>query len=108
MSNAAAIFNAQAEQYNATRRRLIPPFDAFYGTAVDALSLADGAPRRVLDLGAGTGLLASFIRQARPEIELTLTDGAAAMLDKARDLLGEAGVSYVVADLDDELPGGPW
>jgi tRNA (cmo5U34)-methyltransferase len=85
MSHVAGIFNAHADRYDAARRRLIPPFDAFYGTAVEALS----PPRLVLDLGAGTGLLSSFVRRAYPHAELTLTDGATAMLDKARELLGE-------------------
>jgi tRNA (cmo5U34)-methyltransferase len=106
--SAAHIFNAQAGAYDDARRRLIPPFDAFYGTAVEALRLVEPAPRRVLDLGAGTGLLARFVRAAYPEARLTLTDGAAAMLDKAREQLGAAGIEYVVADLDDPLPDGPW
>jgi tRNA (cmo5U34)-methyltransferase len=102
------MFDAQADEYDAPRRRLIPPFDAFYGTAVEALDLATGEVGRVLDLGAGTGLLASLVRRARPDAELTLTDGAAAMLDKARELLGEDRTSYLVADLTDGLPAGPW
>ena len=51
-------FDAHAGEYDALRRRLVPPFDAFYGTAVAALELTAAPPARVLDLGAGTGLLA--------------------------------------------------
>jgi tRNA (cmo5U34)-methyltransferase len=108
MTDAAQIFNDQASEYDAARRRLIPPFDAFYGTAAQALALCEPAPRRVLDLGAGTGLLARFVRAAYPEARLTLTDGAEAMLDKAREQLGEEAVDYAVADLDDPLPAGRW
>jgi tRNA (cmo5U34)-methyltransferase len=108
MTNAAQVFDAHAPRYDAARRRLIPPFDAFYATAVQALRLADGEPRRILDLGAGTGLLSSFVREALPAAELTLTDGAQAMLDRARALLGEEGVTYVRADLREPLPAGPW
>src|SRR5205807_1161325 len=84
------------------------PFETFYGTAVDALRLGGGEPRRVLDLGAGTGLLSSFVRAAFPAAELTLLDGAALMLEQARELLGEQGISYVEADLTEPLPRGPW
>jgi tRNA (cmo5U34)-methyltransferase len=107
MTNAAHVFNAQASTYNAARRRLIPPFDSFYGTAVRAVGFSR-RPSRILDLGAGTGLLAAFVHQAFPEAHLTLIDGAAQMLDQARDVLGDEGFEYVVADLTDPLPAGPW
>ena len=108
MTHATEVFDAQAAEYDAPRRRLIPPFGAFYGTAVDALGLAAAPPQRVLDLGAGTGLLSRFVRRAHPEAELTLTDGAAAMLEQAREALGDERTRYVVADLAGELPAGPW
>ncbi|MDX6726553.1 MAG: tRNA (cmo5U34)-methyltransferase, partial [Baekduia sp.] len=54
-SAAPAAFDAQAAGYEAPRRRLIPPFDAFYGTAVAALEMLGRPPPRVLDLGAGSG-----------------------------------------------------
>jgi tRNA (cmo5U34)-methyltransferase len=101
------VFDRHAGGYDAVRRRLIPPFDDFYGTAVAALDLAARPVRRVLDLGAGTGLLARHVRAARPEAELVLLDGAPAMLDEARAALGD-GVRYLVADLTDRLPDGPW
>jgi tRNA (cmo5U34)-methyltransferase len=108
MTDAKAVFDAQARDYDAARRRLIPPFDAFYGTAVDALRLCEPPPERILDLGAGTGLLAGFVRRAHPRAELTLTDGAAAMLDRAREQLGSERTHYLVADLENPLPEGPW
>jgi tRNA (cmo5U34)-methyltransferase len=108
MSDAArASFQAHAEGYDAERRRLLPCFDAFYAAALDALGLCERPPRRVLDLGAGTGLLAGAVARAHPAAQLTLLDGAAAMLEQARARLGE-GARYVVADLADALPEGPW
>jgi tRNA (cmo5U34)-methyltransferase len=107
MNSAATIFHRQAAGYDAQRRRLIPPFDAFYGIAVDALALGAAAPRRILDLGAGTGLLSDAVAAAYPEAELTLVDGAPAMLERARELLGDRA-AYVTADLGDPLPPGPW
>jgi tRNA (cmo5U34)-methyltransferase len=105
---APQIFDAHVTSYDAARRRLIPPFDQFYGTAVDALRLCHPAPERVLDLGAGTGLLAQWVRTAFPDAHLTLVDGAALMLEKARALLGDGNLTYVQADLTSGLPEGPW
>jgi tRNA (cmo5U34)-methyltransferase len=106
-SAAPAAFDAQAADYEAPRRRLIPPFDAFYGTAVAALEMLGRPPRRVLDLGAGTGLLAARVRAAHPAAELVLVDGAPAMLEQARAQLGPAITTHV-ADLTDPLPDGPF
>ncbi len=89
MTDAARVFDEQASGYEAQRRRLVPPYEAFYGTAVGALALAGRPVRRVLDLGAGTGLLARRVAAALPDAELTLLDGAPAMLDQARAALGE-------------------
>jgi tRNA (cmo5U34)-methyltransferase len=105
--SAPQIFDRHAAGYDAERRRLIPPFDAFYGTAVGALDLIAGRPKRILDLGAGTGLLSRFVAAAQPQAQLTLLDGSPAMLDQARDALGD-GADYVVGDLVDPLPEGRW
>jgi tRNA (cmo5U34)-methyltransferase len=108
MSDAArAAFEAHAEGYEVERRRLLPCFDAFYAAAVEAVGLSRRPPGRVLDLGAGTGLLARFVAQAFPAAHLTLLDGAGAMLAQARERLGERA-SYVVGDFVDPLPEGPW
>jgi tRNA (cmo5U34)-methyltransferase len=107
MADAISAFEQQAERYNAARRRLIPCYERFYGSATAAVALA-GRVERVLDLGAGTGLMAAHVRAAYPGAELLLSDGAAAMLEQARELLGERRTSYVQADLAGELPLGPW
>ncbi len=109
MAEVSAIFDAHSGQYvDAARRRLVPPFDAFYGAAVAGLGLASREPGRVLDLGAGTGLLSGFVRAAYPQAELVLLDGAGQMLEQARTRLGEENVRYVVGDMAGELPAGPF
>jgi len=108
MTNAAQTFNAHAADYDEARRRLIPPFDRFYGTALEAVALANRSPARILDLGAGTGLLSSLLRQAYPAAHITLLDGAARMLEQARASMGEENLSYVEADMRDPLPSGSW
>ena len=65
---------------------------------------------RVLDLGAGTGLLAGFLASSVPGVHLTLLDAAPAMLDVAVTRLSSSPSSYeiVVADLLDPWPAGPF
>jgi tRNA (cmo5U34)-methyltransferase len=107
MPDATALFGAHAATYDAARRALIPPFDRFYGAAIDALELGGEPLGRVLDLGAGTGLLSGMVAAAHPDAELVLVDGAPAMLDLARERLrGHPRATYVVADLRDALPPG--
>jgi tRNA (cmo5U34)-methyltransferase len=105
---ASIIFDAEAERYDEGRRRLIPPFDSFYASAVDAVRLAGREPERILDLGAGTGLLSSRLRASFPTASLTLLDGAPAMLEQARATLGEHDTEYLVGDLRDPLPTERW
>jgi tRNA (cmo5U34)-methyltransferase len=107
MTDAPEVFEAYAPDYEAARRRLVPDYDAFYGAGVAALGLVGRPPGRVLDLGAGTGLLARKVLAAHPTARLTLLDGAPAMLAEAEKALGDR-VGYVVADLSDALPDGPW
>ncbi len=108
MTNAiASTFDAHAAEYDALRRRLIPPFERFYGVAVDALELAERPIRRVLDLGAGTGILSARVAAAHPGVALVLLDAAPAMLDRARETLDATAVLRV-GDLRDTLPDGPF
>lgn len=76
-------FNEIAGKYDSQRRKLIPCFDDFYHTAA-SLVQADTAAPRILDLGAGTGLLSSFILERYPKAVLTLIDLSEGMLDVAR------------------------
>jgi tRNA (cmo5U34)-methyltransferase len=106
---AADAFSALAAEYTAQRRRLIPVYDEFYGAVVDVLRLAgDGGIRRVLDLGAGTGLLSAEVTAAFPGVSIDLLDGSEAMLTEARERLGPAVGAVHVGDMADALPDGPF
>lgn len=110
-STAVEVFSAHAAEYTALRRRLVPGYDMLYGTVCDALALvADPVrPLRVLDLGAGTGLVSAHVLEAFPDARIELLDASEAMLDQARATLGPAIAAVHVADLaGDPLPPGPF
>src|SRR3954454_16253429 len=103
-----AAFDAAARDYDAARRRLVPCFAEFYGTALELVA-EWGPPRRarVLDLGAGTGLLATMLRSAHPDCILPLVDLSPGMLEEAGKRFADAAdVSYAVADYSQDLPMG--
>lgn len=53
-------FNRIAEEYDVNRRKFIPCFDEFYKETTAFIARCIGKPMRILDLGAGTGLLTAF------------------------------------------------
>ena len=66
-----------------------------------ALDRVETPPRRVLDLGTGTGLAARFAARRFPEAEVVAVDLAPAMVEEARRLLPEElapRVRFQVAD----------
>jgi SAM-dependent methyltransferase len=104
----ATAFDTVADEYDAARRRLVPCFADFYGAALQLVAEWGPPSRaRVLDLGAGTGLLAAMVRAAHPDCVLTLVDLSPAMLDKARRrFAGAADVTCEVGDYARALPAG--
>jgi tRNA (cmo5U34)-methyltransferase len=84
-------FDAAAPGYDRLRRQLIPCFDDFYGAAVEMLPFPAGSAPRVLDLGAGTGLLAGLLLERWPRARLVLLDLSEEMLDRSRLRFGHLG-----------------
>jgi tRNA (cmo5U34)-methyltransferase len=101
-------FSAHAPQYTALRWRLVPEYDGFYGAVVDVLSVSEQPPRRVLDLGAGTGLLSAAVLVAFPDVSIELLDGSEPMLAETAERLGRAVGAVHVADMAEPLPDGPF
>jgi tRNA (cmo5U34)-methyltransferase len=95
-------FGLTAREYDRARRQLVPCFDGFYRAAVDLIPYPSEQAITVLDLGAGTGLLAGFIANAFPAAQLTLLDIAPEMLARARERFANHTdrVRFVTADLD--------
>ena len=100
-------FNLIAKEYDSGRRKFIPCFDEFYEkTTAFVASFAD-SPRRIADLGAGTGLLSMYYFCHFPEAEYILTDIAFEMLQAARKrFAGAEKVCCKVLDYLRDLPEG--
>ena len=80
-----ASFNMIAEEYDENRRKFIPCFEEFYIGTTDFIAANIAPPRRVADLGAGTGLLSRYWYQHFPKAEYLLLDIAKDMLAVARE-----------------------
>lgn len=121
-------FGKYALVYDETRRKFIPCFDEFYGMALRLLPRDLESPR-ILDLGAGTGLMSAMVLEAFPHARLVLADISDAMLDQARErfenkpgpepalpesktpegLLPESWLpEFQVLDYTRQLPDGPF
>jgi tRNA (cmo5U34)-methyltransferase len=111
-TTAGELFDRFAETYDAGRRMLIPPFDAFYGIAVEVATLRLPTDRaaHILDIGAGTGLLTALVAAARPDATFTLLDASASMLELAPRRLGPVWrrCDTVIGDVLEVLPDGPF
>ena len=63
-----------------------------------ALDRLPAAPRRVLDVGTGTGAVARLLAKRYPEADIRGADLSERMIDEARRLTDLPRVTYVVAD----------
>ena len=101
-------FNLEASEYDENRRRFIPCFDDYYAGATDfAAKALDHEPKRIYDLGSGTGLLSSFWFRHFPDAEYVLVDIAGEMLELAgKRFKGLPNVRLEILDYSMELPAG--
>jgi tRNA (cmo5U34)-methyltransferase len=109
-SDVKRAFDAAAAGYDGLRRQLIPCFDDFYGAVVDMIGFPVGAAPRILDLGAGTGLLAERLLARWPRARLVLVDLSPDMLSRARERFAGslARVEIRAADYLRDPLGGPF
>lgn len=100
-------FDLVAEEYDANRRKFIPCFDDYYEGTTQFIAAGIGEPKRILDLGAGTGLLTYYWYRQFPKAEYMLVDVSEEMLNVARKRFGGiATVDFRIADYADALPEG--
>ncbi len=105
-----AQFHFDPATYLEVIRTEVPDYDTLQAEIGRAVrQSAAGAAPRVLDLGGGTGTTSRAVLEARPGARVVLVDENPHMLDVARDVLPAASVErFVVADLADPLPDGPF
>lgn len=98
-------FNSVAEEYDKNRKLFIPCYDDFYGNTTKLIASNIEEPKRILDLGAGTGLLSKFWLMAFPKSEFILVDIADEMLKIAKKrFIDYKNVSFEVLDYTQNLP----
>lgn len=98
-------FNLIAEEYDSKRRKFIPCFDEFYGNTTNFIVSNINEPKRIIDLGAGTGLLTYFWYRQFPNAEYVLVDIADEMLDVARKRFDSIeNISYQSDNYIQKLP----
>lgn len=98
-------FNLVAEEYDANRKKFIPCFDDYYNDTTKFIASGIGEPKRILDLGAGTGLLTYYWYKQFPNSEYVLVDVAKEMLKVAKKRFdGISNVTYKIADYTKALP----
>ncbi len=98
-------FNLIAKEYDSNRRKFIPCFDDFYKNTTKFIAANIDEPKRVIDLGAGTGLLTYFWYRQCPNSEYMLVDIADEMLNVARKRFDSIGnISYQIENYIHRLP----
>jgi len=110
---ADALFDEAASEYDCSRRRLVPGFDEFYSAVAAAIPHGLEEEIRILDLGAGTGLLSAMVADKFPRSRVTLVDISVQMLRVARRrFMDEPGrfeyrvMDYARKPLPKAVPGG--
>lgn len=97
----SAQFHWDPSTYLELIRGEVPRFDELQATAIDAIPFA---PRRVLELGVGTGETSRRLLERYPDAEITGLDSSPEMVFRAREMKIDARL----ARMEDPLPDGPW
>jgi tRNA (cmo5U34)-methyltransferase len=99
--------DVDANGYDVQIRRFIPYYDDMIATGVELLGALAPADGHVLDLGGGTGALASAVLEALPGVRVTVLDVDAEMLGEARRRLRRFGdrVAFREGSFLGPLPG---
>jgi tRNA (cmo5U34)-methyltransferase len=91
-------FDHGADEYDRQRKHVIPCLEDLYQVISD-LATVDVFNPKILDLGAGTGLLTSYLFDRCPGAQFTLIDLSEEMLNIAKWRFSHASnFRYVVAD----------
>jgi len=94
-------FHWDPETYLDEIQAELPMYEALQEASVEAIPFP---PRRVLELGVGTGETTRRLLARYPDAEVTGLDSTPAMVFHAREL----GIDARLARMQDPLPDGPW
>ncbi len=94
-------FHFSPATYKEMIQDAIPRYDELQRKTVEAVPFE---PRRVLELGIGTGVTTRALLKRYPEAEVTGLDSTPEMVFRAREL----GIEVRLARMEDPLPDGPW
>lgn len=98
-------FDLAAKKYDSQRKILIPFFEDYYKSGIKYLSL--NKFDKILDLGAGTGLLSQYLFKYFPNSRYTLIDVSSKMLDIAkRRFKNLSNIVYLEKDYSNNFPEG--
>ena len=98
-------FNRIANEYDTNRRIFIPCFDEYYEKTTNFITANIAAPKRIMDLGAGTGLLTYYWYQHFDKSQYCLVDIANEMLNVARKrFLNIPNIKFEVMDYRNSFP----
>ena len=98
-------FTLIAQEYDVNRKKFIPCFDDYYKSTTKFITANLLAPKAILDLGAGTGLLSYFWYQHFPNSKYVLLDIAEEMLNVAKKRFsGLNNVFCKISDYSKKLP----
>ncbi len=89
-------FNKASNDYDKYRKQAIPNMELYYNTLVE-LTESYEKPK-ILDLGAGTGILTDLLHKQHPNSEITLLDMSRDMLNIARNKFADKNFNYIEAD----------
>src|SRR5258705_11000336 len=102
-NSAAGYFGSMSESYDSLIHRAVPRYDEMIARLLDYMPRE---PRRVLELGCGTGNLSLQLAKSFPLAELTLVDASAEMIALVRSRMASTPasnprVSYVEAKFEE-------
>ena len=105
--NIAEQFNLVSKEYDANRKKFIPCFVDYYENTTKFILSNINTPKRVLDLGAGTGLLTYYWFRECMNAEYLLVDIAEDMLEISKKRFsGLNNISHTVSDYTKKFPEG--
>ena len=94
-------FHSRPDTYLERIRAVLPLYDELQDRAVEAI---EATPRRVLELGIGTGETTRRVLERFPDADVTGLDASPEMVFRAREM----GIEVRLARMEDPLPDGPW